>query len=423
MKPLKKPLKIAVEYEKGLHNLDGTVANLAPLFLSSPLNCDEDGKQLFQKEATDHMVESNSPPRDSLDSLCLDMVREYDLSRKIASPLNALSIPISENGAGESKPNPDEYVQGRLMGYKVIFGEEMVNKLTKISGIHFHIDQYRPRLADQYNLLLALVPTIALTSTSSISHEGTNSQNCHRYRLFADTEEGIFSKIPEEKGYIEAKESRSIGELLARDRRRYDRWKREFDTEVWRHPDVPEDHSFAKYFKPHNTGYSEVRYRPDMGNGTFELRFNDSAPADILMGQAALVWGYVSRIFENDIPVSIAKDDDTYKFTDKEVVLPNKETLYKYAELGIENEEVRKYLSSIENFARRYLEGKGQQHYLDPIGEIIDSGRNIASQILDHLGHKHTYSPQEAARANLFVHGKNQQGAERLRRQLEYVRK
>jgi len=411
-----KPLKIAVEYERILHRLDGTVANLADSFLDHPSNIES--KNPLVSEASLVQIEYNSPPRVSLDDLCKDILEAEEVSDSISPLLEVISIPISETGAGKSTINQDEHIQNRLTGYKVIFGEEMAKRLTKISGVHIHIDQYKPRLANQYNLLLSLVPTIALTSTSSISDEGMNSENCHRYKLFADSKDGLFHDIPEEKGYIG-----SIEELLARDRKRYDSWKREFDANMWRSPNIPEDYTFGKYFKPHNTGYSEVRYRPDVGNGTFELRFNDSTPADILMGQTALVLGYVSRVLENDIPVYIAEENDTYKFAEDEVMLPNKETLYKYTELGIESEEVRTYLNSIESFARVYLEAKGQQHYLNPIREIIDSGENVASQMLDHLGeHKLRYTPQEAAQANLFVWERHRQGIESLRQKSEYNR-
>ena len=412
-------LQIAVEYERGLHDMKGFVANKVERFLEHPLNKDEDGNhKYFHLEGSLHRNEYNSPPRISLDDLCHDLLEQEDVSKRICGDLEVYNIPISETGAGESQANPHPKVLGRTIGYNLIFGKEGDYRLRKISGIHLHIDQYKDRLADQYNLLLALRPTIAFTSTSSINHERMNSESCHRYKLFADTKDGVFARIPEERNYIN-----SIDELKLRDRKRYQDWKAVFDAECWR-DEVPADYKFTDYFKEHNTGYSDIRLRPDIGKGTFELRINDTAPLDVLQAQASLVSGYINRIMRENIPVRIADKKDHYKFSQEEVILPNDETLEEYSVLAIryslENEKVQQYLNALETFSKDGLE-KREQHYLDPLRDMTVSGKNIASKILEHLGeHKQKYSVEDSARANLFVHELHQRGVENLRQKVGY---
>ncbi|MBU0470688.1 MAG: hypothetical protein KKA62_00480 [Nanoarchaeota archaeon] len=413
-----KNLQVAVEYEKGLHRLDGFIANKAEEFRNHPLNQNEEGDyKYFHSEASTHQNEYNSPPRRSLDKLCRDILEAEEISDRICRDLEVINIPISETGAGESYLNPKAF--NRYVGYKTIFGSEAVERLTKISGVHIHIDQYKPRLADQFNLLTALRPTIAFTSTSSINHERKNSESCHRYKLFADPKEGVFANIPENRDYIISEK-----DLKKRDKARYQSWEKVFNAERWR-SEVPADYNFTDFFKEFNTGYSDVRLRPDVGEGTFELRINDSAPLDILLGQASLVSGYINRVMRNNIPVFIAAENESYEFSKDRVILPNKETLDNYSLLavryGLENKKVQDYLSALENFARSGLE-QNERHYLNPLREMTITGKNVASQVIEYLGHKSEYNVEESTQVNLFVHRLHQQAVENLQQKLDYQR-
>ena len=241
-----KSLKIAVEYERGLHDAATfMVVNRAPDFLYHPLNIEhsllqkvctrlqkflkfpldaEKGEtKYFHEEGTLHQDEFNSLPASSLDELCADFLKAEEISDHICKELGAVNIPISENGAGRAKINPG--VQHRIYGYEAVFGKEAVERLIKISGIHLHLDQYKPRLGDQFNALTALRPIIALTSTSPISHQGENSANCHRYKIFADPNYGVFAAVPEEIKYISR-----IEDLMARDKRRHETWVKRFEA-------------------------------------------------------------------------------------------------------------------------------------------------------------------------------------------------
>lgn len=414
------PLKIAVEYERGLHDAtDFTVVNIAPRFLAHPLNKDlkrETG--YFVKEGTLHQTEFNSIPSSSLQELCHDFLKAEEISDKISAEFGAVNIPISETGAGSADINPA--VMHRTDGYQAIFGKEAVQRLIRISGIHIHIDQYPERLVDQFNALTALRPTIAFTSTSSISHEGKNSVNCHRYIAIADPKDGVFAAIPEERGYIA-----SMEDLLRRDRERYGKWIAAFAAPRNRQAgqDLPLAYgleTFREHFEQENTGYPDVRFRPKIGQGTYELRINDTAPLDIVLAQAAVVLGYVNRIMQEAVPVEVSRSRKS-RFNPDKVLLPSSEALGDYTSLavknGLQNPEVNCYLYNLLEFAAKGLSPQ-EQHFLRPLYDLLAED-NVASQVLNYLGHKPMYSPAEAALANRWMWERHQKGVAVLRERME----
>lgn len=406
-----KPLQIAVEYERGLHHANTfRVASLAAQFLSHPLN--NDGKResdYFVEEGTDHQTEFNSIPSSSLTELCQDFLKAEEISDKICAELGVVNIPISETGAGVADLNPA--VMHRIHGYQTIFGKEAVDRLIRISGIHIHVDQYPQRLVDQFNALTALRPTIALTSTSSISHQGQNSANCHRYIAIADPQEGVFAKIPEERRYIT-----SMEDLLKRDRERHEKWAAAFAIS-WNcqaNPELPSTYNletFKEHFKVENTGYPDIRFRPDVGKGTFELRISDTAPLDIVLAQAALIFGYNNRIVQESIPVT-ASLLGRPSFHSRRIVLPSSEKLDEYTshavKSGLQNPELKQYLYNLIQFAEQGLP-ESEQHFLQPFYNLLSEG-NLASQLLNRLGHKPYYSPAESALANQWMWERHKKG-------------
>ncbi len=414
------PLKIAVEYERGLYDQNRfTIRNVAHRFLKHRLNKDRRGESYFCEEGTRHQNEFNSIPSHSLDQLCLNFLEAEDASDAICHHLGVVNIPINENGSGRGWLNPK--VSHRIIGYETIFGKEMVKKLIKITGIHFHIDQHKRRIVDQFNALTALRPSIAFTSTSPISYQRKNNANCHRYLVFADPVEGIFAKIPEEQGYIT-----SLQDLIKRDEERHRKWKERFEAGARQKNDLPRNYQFWRHFPRERTGYPDIRYRPDMGKGTLEIRRYDTAPLNVVLAQAGLVLGYINRILDKDIPIEIAEKDGLYGFDHGKVLLPNEETLNHLTTLaaqeGLENSQVKKYNGAVNEFARKGI-ASSEQHYLNPLQEMLESGKNVASQILDHLGHKEQYTLQESARANKFVWEKHQQAVKHLEEKTGYERR
>ena len=398
-----KDLKIAVEYERGLHFADFTIANLAQNFLTHPYNVNARGKPAFHKEGTLHQNEFNSDPHHSIANLVTELLLAERVSDKICQNLGVYNIPISETGAGKGIINPN--VKHRTEGYKVIFGEDALDDLLKISGIHIHIDQYKPRLVDQFNALTALRPAIALMSSSSISHQRRNGVNCHRYKLISDPKTGVFAKIPENNKYI-----KNIRELQERDERRFNNWLINFSENCHRFNLEPQ--YFLDNFSIANTGYPDIRSRPDIGKGTFELRPNDTNTHRNVVAKAALVLGYCKNMIENRVPVKHTNKDREYGFSNRQMLLPNEDTLQHYTALGGQDgllpNDNNAYLQQIVNFAAQGLP-KHEQPYLEPFKQMLDSGINVASEILEHIGHGGPYTKEESAAANRYIHQRQQE--------------
>lgn len=415
-------LSVAMEDEQETYDLEGRLVNAAPYFIDHPLNRDANGgKKYFQDEATNSRVEVNTEPHSSADSFVREYLKIEDKRRIICEERRVITVPTSEMGAGVSELNLKPEVLERLFGYMVIFGMEAVHKLVKDSGVHFHIDTPEDDIGkiNQFNGLLALRSTIALTSTSSISPERKNSLNNHRYNNLSDPDEGALSTIPEDRSYIV-----SLQNLVERDIKRQRAWKRDFDANIWRYAkEVPLDYNFLKAFPIEKTGYSDARDRPSIGNGTRELRIHGASPADVKVGYFAFLLGYANMLLQEKNLILPATEDGVYSFRKGKVIFPNEQTntLSTQAAVkeGLEDSFVKEYNMALLQYGEQGLP-ESERHYLDPLKDMVKSGKNIASQLLDYLGRKHIYTPQESAQAVLFQHRRNQQGLESLREKIGY---
>ena len=398
--------KIGVEYERLTCKPDGSITNEGVLLVKHPYK-----EAKYVDEGSQAQFEWNSQPHRRIKDLTEEYLRQEDALADLCAEYGVFGLPASENGAGE-RGRINLHEKSRASAYRAIFGEGTPEKLFPWAGIHCHIDANQPRLVEQFNALTALaLVSAAFSSTSTINYEGKNGINCQRQKAL---QKDVFAKIPEERGYIGSKD-----ELAARDVRRWENWKNAYvDAGL-------EAAEFAHKFKLDNTGYADIRHRPEIGSGTFELRVYDSAPADILMGIAALIQGFNDRILDQNIPVTIARKDDDYLFHGRIVVLPNWKTLQSLSELqiksGLEDERIRDYLGQIAEFAGRQLD-RQDAHYLKPLEAMIDSGENTSTQLTAHLQmqgcsakEEGRYKPEALKTANRFIRYKQQEAVERLR--------
>jgi hypothetical protein len=403
---------IAGEYERNLFDLKGNRVDKGALLIEHPINKEKNNYLFYHHEGTQTQIEWNSPPSKNISTLKNKFLEQEKLLEELCKEFNILCIPASENGAGgRSQINPK--IEYRSQGYNVIFGVETMDLLDPWSGIHYHIDMFKPKIVDQFNALTALARVSgAITATSTINFEGKNGVNCQRQYFFKHK---IFNEIPELPGYI-GEES----DLTSRDERRWTQWREKYLE------NGGEPAGFDNNFKVYNTGYPDIRRRPDIGKGTLEIRTDDTTTADLFLGSKALVQGYNDKIIYGNIPVIKAEADWQYKFDDNMIVLPNSHTLGELNQLsiihGMESNEVQEYLSQIEHFARPWLKQFSEEKYLDPVKEIIYSGKNNSSQLLNYLKNsgngpnKEDFYSQSALReANLFMWRKQQEAVDKLR--------
>jgi len=399
-------LSIGPEQEFNLYHSNFTIANLAEMVLDHPANIKSNGDPIFVKEGTNAQIEHNWLPSTSIDNLCIQFLdADKALGEMLRSSLETSSvhvIPISENGAGLAKIS--SRVSHRTPIYDAIFGD--VEHLTRISGIHNHIDVCPDFAVEQYNALVAMVPGISLTSNSPIDYKGINGHNCTRYNFFANPDTGYFKRIPERLEYI-----KSMEDIIKRDKIRFEKWRQAYLEAVGNTT------IFDKYFTVENTGYPEIRFRPDIGiNGTFEMRKDDSTTIDIHLGNSAFILGTCNRIC-NGVNIEYANVDGDYYFNengDGKIVLPTRNYLI-YTLItegmkdGLKNSAVNHYLTKFLNFAMEGLPDK-EKHYLNPLYAMLYDEKNLSSQVLDFLdikGHKQNenkqYSFEATKEANWFV--------------------
>ena len=169
---------IGEEVEYLLIGLDGGLVNIADKILKDPRN-----SGFITREATLAMVEINSGVASSVAELDEDVRRKSTKLEQICTDHGVLAVPVSEYGAGVAIPRDHP----RAPIYEKILGEQCLDEIRKVSGVHLHISQHPEKVLEQYWLLQALDPlSYAITSTSPINHEGINSLNNHRIGLVRD---------------------------------------------------------------------------------------------------------------------------------------------------------------------------------------------------------------------------------------------
>ncbi|MFH1276619.1 MAG: hypothetical protein ABIH82_05920 [Candidatus Woesearchaeota archaeon] len=397
-------LKIGVEYERTTFDREGVLSNR--------------GIDLVRKRPDIYHVESTQPefewsppaPFERMVDLTNSCLEQEEVSRQVCEEYGVLALPYSENGSGErGKLNvPPDVV--RLPLFERILGHDTLLKVIPWVGIHYHLDIDRERVVDQYNALLAFVAvTPAFTSTSLLDYGGKNSLNSHRQAVINREVSDI---IPRDQGYVD-----NMGDILQRDEVNRMRWRNRFI-------DVGGDgEHFDKVFPDNNVGYSELKYRPNVGKGTLEPRMYDSAPVHILVSTAALLLGYWGRIQEERIPVRIADEGEKYDFSSREVVLPTWRDREDLRELqikkGLEPIEVLDYLGRAVHFAKPWLEARGEERFLNPLHRMLLSGKNTSSKLDDFL--LKTYVPVEGVfsvdarkAAALYMWEQQQESVQRL---------
>ena len=160
-----------------------------------------------------------------------------------------------------------------------------------------------------------------------------------------------------------------------------------------------------------------------MGKGTFELRINDSCPADLLIAYAAFVQGYVHRAMTAKSIRPASSPEEPYSFQNEEVILPHLHTLNdlttRAIEKGLRDPTVAEYLQTLVAFAEHGLQNL-ERRYLQPLRETITTRENCSDRAMHHVDPTwvttpREYSELEARRVNLFMRELQCHGTTQLR--------
>ncbi len=386
---------VGVEVEVLLSYHDGFTANLADSVLNDSRN-----SGYLVKEGRKNMVEINSDPKSTIREIHQDLYEKLNGLEKICETYNVVPISASEFGAGKSikRVNPRYSAYGENLG-------ELSELLGPIAGIHIHIDQDKERKIEQFQLLTSLDSlSYGITSTSPISEKGKNGLNNQRVNIVRNI---VYDKLP-----LHAKLQNypsSINEIDERGKLRVEQW---FEGSNMNREE------FNEVYNTGNTGYHPVRNRQDIGpTGTWEVRSFDTAPLPYALAAIAIYKGANDRMLRQNIPTKIATEDNNYSFSASEIILPNHNTLLKMQEeaikYGLKSQMLKKYLSHVKEFAQEGL-SEEDRAYLKPIDELLSTGKNPASLIMDHmrfLGYKgEEFTPNQSAQANLFARKMYQEG-------------
>ena len=384
----KKRSSIGMELELAVFDRYGSLSNSAHKLISDPRN---DGS--FAPESSTARVEVISRPTNSVQELFDDVLPRLHLLEQISADFGVMCAPVSEFCAGESKQRHTP----RLDIYPHVIGKHQEHLIRTLAGLHLHFSQIKDRELEQYWIYTALDPiSFAITSTSPISYRGRTRVNCHRMRIMRH-------RIPEHSllGANLRTYPRSLDHLNERLYRRFDRWHKLSGLKRA---------SFTEYFQPGNTGFDPIRKRERYN--TFEVRGFDTCTLEYSMAAAALFKGCTDHFLNEEIPVVIAKKDNSYCFSDKLILLPNFKTLRmlqnEAIRHGMRSNRISNFLSNIINFAEKGLPVEDKP-YLTPIRELLVTRTNISDRVLQHLRPQRRNSwrvtPREAARANLFLRG------------------
>jgi len=353
-------------------------------------------------EATEAHVEINSDPTETVKELSENIKEKLVLLEEICDTYGAHAVPVSEFGAGRCKP---KRLQGRVDVYLLTLGPHNVSEMITNSGMHLHISQFPGKELDQFCLLYALDSiSFAITSTSPISYQGINSLNCHRIntiRHHSFNEFPLHAQLQDYPGQLE--------ELERRNQKRWEQWK-EIVVKKGMSPSL-----YDEKFQPDNTGYAPIRKRDHIGpTGTWEVRSFDVTPLDIAMAAIAFYKGCNDNFIDSGLRAEVAEEDNKFFFGFKKVVLPNYTTLKRMEEeaihYGLKSDLVANYLNHVLKFAEQGLPLEDQA-YLDPLKEMLKTRMNPADQIMQFVKSQgytgSTFSPEQAAQANLFMRKKH----------------
>lgn len=286
-----------------------------------------------EQEFVEPLLELKTRPHEEVEELeeelynkiskTLQVAEERDLGVvPLGTPLNSEDIKKISSRRGE--------IQEEIVG-------ENLEAAKRVAGTHIHFE--KENVKNQLNILTALDPALALLNSSPYyqgEHLGSSSRNeAYRYLCYRD-----FPEHGQLWSYID-----SVDEWEERIQKRFQEFK-----EAGKENGIPEE-EIDKHFSAEDALWTPVRLRYDFP--TVEWRAPDTAKP-----------GRVIEILE-DVKEIVENASDKGLNTEKGVEVPEFDKLQELSKKaikgGLEDEEVREYLSDIgltpekyENVSRKW---------------------------------------------------------------------
>lgn len=355
-------MKIGLELEYLLTDMDGRMANRADAVLAHPLN---DGS--IVRESSHAVVELNTPPVETLAEL--DRVTRDGIGRldRMAAATGLRAVPVSALG-----PEAPERRLGGKYGLNTMLLGDRAATYAATLGLHINLDR-RPEAAAQYNLLQALDPALAFLSATPFLG-GRNTMNDRRVY---DQRYTVFAGAPlhgQLTGYIS-----DTTALDVLDEQRLAQWTAGLG---------PED---AAHYSLSTTNWGPLR----LHDNKIEARNSDVNLHSLTMAQAALLRGVDHYVFAHGLDVRPAAQ---YGLTPEAFLVPDFPTLRllerEAIHHGIAGPHVHSYLSTLVDIAEEGTPDDERQ-YLLPLRTMLAYRTNLSDVL--HTLHSATELPVTAA--------------------------
>lgn len=366
-KCVKMVAKIGIELEGHLIDNYGTLSNRASEVVGSPENNGD-----IMPELSRTMWETVAPPKSELSEIYSSFEERLKILKEITDTLGLRSIPTSSLH-NESEVESRDSERPRGMRKRIILGDYLRNLEHHLTGTHIHVDilEGSEKGYKQYLLMQAMDPVFSFMSSSPFFF-GANHKKDYRVDVYRNE---VFRDMPLQGQLLDYPES-----LAAT----FDRQKACY-------------HSFMEILRANNLdaeGLDELNciWGPLRltGFGTIESRAADSNKLSNVIALAALYQG-ITEYIDNENPRVAINTDSNYAanrlFLPKngEIIIPSYEQLKRFERVGIEegleNNELRDYLSNIVETCSRGLE---DNKYLEPFVRMIDSRRNFSDDIISY---------------------------------------
>jgi len=348
---------IGLEIEFHLIDKQGNIKNNADCLIN-----DKESSGYLFKELTHSMIEVICPPSNDISILAKNMKKELDNAVYLAQKHNVALVPSTTIG----KCNPKKRKKPRYTKKEIILGKERREMEYHICGTHVHIDK-ADDIVKQHTLITGLDPVFSLMSGSPF-FKSVNHLKDYRVEMYRNV---IFEKFPLNGALLPYVKNED--ELEKRLTDSYNVWMKQCKIHG------VDQEGFSRL----NTCWGPVRF----SEKTIESRSCDTNLFSKVMALAAFYAGLNRQLDNQDVELP---DYKALKYFENQGI-----------RVGLENDQLKGYLSGLLKIAEQGLEEK-EIEYLEPFKKSLRDKKNFSDEITDFAYKQKLYDgvviPKESAR-------------------------